>query len=138
MTQLGVMKIYWRGLFALSVVATFVSPFVCVAKGQEFLLKITVIDPGATADLQTRITPLKPFEYSQTHNDTKITLKGELSTEQRGSYHLRLTIAEWKDEKTNSTENYEVDLKPEKPETRGFISSFVFQRVILLANVSGR
>lgn len=125
----------WR-LLALSAVVGFAIRPVYAANTQEFVLKITVIDPGATADIQTHITLMKPFEYSEKHNDAKITIKGNLSAAQKGGYHLQLTLAEWKDAKTNSTENYEIDLTPEKPEKRAFVSSFVFQRVILLSNVA--
>jgi hypothetical protein len=131
----GLMKIYLCGLLALYAVAALVSQIVYAANREEFLLKITVIDPSATADLRTRIAPRKPFEWFETHNNTKITIKGELSAKQKGSYHLRLTLVEWKDKKTNSTEEYEVDLTPGKPESRDFVSSFVYWRIILLTNV---
>jgi hypothetical protein len=42
---------------------------------------------------------------------------------------------EWKDQKTNSTEEFDADLTPGKPESRDFISSFVYRRIILLTNV---
>lgn len=102
---------------------------------EEFLLKITLADPGATAEIQTRIVPLKPFESSEMHNGARITIKGELSAKHKGRYRLRLKLAEWRDEKTNSTEEYEVDLIPGKPEGRGFVSSFIYQRTILLTRV---
>jgi hypothetical protein len=126
------MKIYLCGLLALYAVAALESQVVNAANREEFLLKVTVID-RATADVRTRIAPRKPFEWFETHNNTKITIKGELSAKQKGSYHLRLTLV--KDEKTNSTEEYEVDLTPGKPESRGFVSSFLYRRIILLANV---
>jgi hypothetical protein len=110
-------------------------PQVYAAARGEFLLKITVIDPGAKADLRTRIAPRKPFEWSETHNNTKITIKGELSATQKGKYHLQLTLAEWKDPENNNIEKYEVDLTPGKPESRGFVSSFLYRRTILLTNV---
>jgi hypothetical protein len=102
---------------------------------EEFLLKVILIDPAATTELQTRIVPRKPFELSEMHHSAKITIKGELAVEQKGSYHLRIAIVEWASEKSNSTENYEVDLVPGKAQNRGFISSFVFQRIILLTRV---
>jgi hypothetical protein len=125
------MKIFVCGLLAFYLVTALVSHVGYAADREEFVLKVTVIDPGATAELRTRIAPLKPFECSETHNKTKITIKGELSAKQKGTYHLRLTLAEWKDQKTNSTEEYEVDLTPEKPESRGFVSSFAYRRIIL-------
>jgi hypothetical protein len=81
-------------ILALYVVAMPVSQVVYAANREEFLLKVTLIDPGATADIRTRIAPRKPFEWFETHNNTKITLRGELSAKQKGSYHLRLTIVE--------------------------------------------
>jgi hypothetical protein len=104
----------------------------------EFVLKLTLIDPGATVEIQTKVRPEQPFEYSEMHNGARFTMKGDLGPKINDSYHLRLTIAEWRDEKTNSTETYEVDLVPGKAESRGFISSFVFQRVILLTRVPDR
>jgi hypothetical protein len=99
-----------------------------------FLLKVTLVDPAATTDIQTRIVALEPFEYSELHNGAKITIKGKLSAPQKGIYHLILTIAEWRDEKTNSTEHYEIDLTPGKAAGCGFLSSFIYQRIILLTN----
>jgi hypothetical protein len=120
------------GIFIALNASTFVTQAVYAANGEELLLKITVVDPGATADLRKRIAPLKPFECSEMHNGTKITIKGELSAKQKDSYHLRLTLAEWKDQKTNSTEEYDVDLTPDGG---GFVSSFIYQRIFLLTHV---
>jgi hypothetical protein len=65
-------------------------------------------------------------------NGAKITLKGELAAKREGSYHLRLAIATWVNEKNNSTENYELDMVPGEAQQRGFVSSFVFHRLILI------
>jgi hypothetical protein len=109
--------------------------YVRASTAEGFLLKVTLVDPGATTDIQTRIVALEPFEHSEMHNGARITIKGELSASNNGSYRLRLAIAEWRDEKTNSTERYEVDLTPGKAEGRGFVSSFIYQRVILLTRL---
>ena len=95
-----------------------------------------MIDPAATADIQTRILSGKAFEFSETRNGSRITIKGELAAKRKGSYHLLLTVVDWADAKTNGTEHYEVDLAPGAPERRAFVSSFVFQRIILLTRVS--
>ena len=105
------------------------------SNSEELLLKVTLVDPGATTDIQATIAPQKPFDHSEMHNGARFTIKGELAARRKGSYRLTLTIAEWRDEKTNSTEQYDIDLTPGKPESRGFISSFVYHRVILLTNI---
>jgi hypothetical protein len=129
------MKPYLHALLLFCAVPA-LAPLPAPAKTtEEFLLKITLTDPGATAEIQTRIVTMKPFEHSEMHNGAKITIQGELSTKHKGSYRLRLKLAEWRDEKTNSTEEYEVDLVPGKPEGRGFIQSFIYQRTILLTRV---
>jgi hypothetical protein len=102
---------------------------------EEFLLKVTLIDPAATFDIQTRIVPERDFEFSEMRGGAKITIKGNLGSKRKATYHLRLTLIEWASEKSNSTENYELDLVPGKMQGRGFISSFVFQRNILLTRI---
>ena len=70
-------------------------------------------------------------DMAMSSNGARITIKGELSAKHKGSYRLRLKLAGW----TNSTEEYEVDLVPDKPEGRGFVQSFIYQRTILLTRV---
>jgi hypothetical protein len=124
-----------RALLAFCIVAVGTLPSRSTSTPEAFLIKVTVIDPGATTDIQTRIVPEKPFEFSEMRKGAKITIKGELTAQQSSKYHLRLTLTEWAYRKSNSTENYEVDLFPGKPETRGFISSFAYHRVILLTRL---
>jgi hypothetical protein len=100
---------------------------------EGFLLKVTLIDPAARTEIQTRIETQKPFECMETHKGGKITIRGELSSKRKGSYHLRITIVEWASETSSSTENFEMDLVPGAAVSRSFVSSFVYQRVILLA-----
>jgi len=52
---------------------------------EEFLLKVTLVDPGATTDIQERIVPPKPFEHSEIHNGANITIQGELSARHKGT-----------------------------------------------------
>jgi hypothetical protein len=125
-----------RLVFLLLGLAAAVAPALAgAADVDKFVLKLTLMDPGATIEVQTRVTPGEPFEYSEMRNGAKITMRGDLAPKVKDSYHLRLTIAEWRDEKTNSTESYEVDLVPGKAEARGFVSSFIFHRIILLTRV---
>jgi hypothetical protein len=79
---------------------------------EGFLLKVTLIDPAARTEIQTRIETQKPFECMETHKGGKITIRGELSSKRKGSYHLRITIVEWASETSSSTENFEMDLVP--------------------------
>jgi hypothetical protein len=109
----------------------------CPPSHAELLhLKVTLHDPRVSSDIETDILERNPFEYSEMHGSTKVTIKGNAVKAGGANYHLRLIIAEWASPKNNSTETYELDLAPGKPWAGGMISSFAFQRVVLLSRAA--
>jgi hypothetical protein len=100
---------------------------------EDLHLKATLLDPRVKLDIETDIVEQNPFEHSETHGSTKVTIKGDAAKTSEANYHLHLIIAEWTSPTNNSTETYEMDLTPGKPWAGGMISSLAFQRVVLLS-----
>ena len=111
------------------------SRLVSAASPQEFVLKVTLDPPGSTTVIETIVVPQRPFDASKVLNGEKIRIKGHLAAKQRDSYHLRLTLTEWRSEKNNLALSREFDLTPGKVEAFGFISGAVYLRTILLTPV---
>ena len=102
---------------------------------EEFILKVT-LDPGGKSTIETIVVPQRAFDASKVVNGERITIKGDLAAKRGDHYHLRLTLSEWRSEKTNNRQSCEIDLTPGKVEYFGFISSIVYMRTILLTPIS--
>src|SRR5690348_11014024 len=73
------------------------SRLVSAASPEEFILKVSLYPGGPTA-IQTIVVPRRPFDTSKALTGEKITIKGDIAAKQRDSYHLRLTLTEWRSE----------------------------------------
>lgn len=102
------------------------------AGADTFVLKVMLDGPDSVA-IHTRIALGKPFEYSEMRNGEKITLRGELSPPRKDSYHLRLTIVEWRSNTNNLTTTFEPELVLDKPWSGGVIVGIIHQYTVLLA-----
>ena len=121
-------------LFAWLMV-TVSSRLVSAASPEEFVLKVT-LDPGGRTAIETIVVPQTPFDTSKVLHGEKIRIKGHLAAKQRDSYHLRLTLTEWRSEKDNNSQSCELDLTPGKAEQFGFISSILYLRTVVLTPLS--
>jgi len=105
------------------------------AASSPLLLQV-FLDDRDPFSVQTKISPGKPFEYSEMHNGEKITLRGEVSPPKKGSYHLQIAIVEWRSEKENFTTNLEREMVLGKQERIGFVAGVGFMRRMLLTRAA--